>query len=382
MSFLKNIGLTSWLGYIITVLAVAAVIFISNREVAELKKEESQKVSDYAKTLELLNNETDISSKVQVFLVNLIEQNTTIPVILVDESGDLIDSKNVREEIISNPDRLKKMLNEMKEQYPPIQVNLPFGQQYVYYQNSVLLNQLEYYPIILVVVIALMIWFTYWYFKTLRKTEQSLLWAGMAKETAHQIGTPLSSIMGWIEILKIENIDQKPIQNIEKDIKRLQNITDRFSKIGSVPTLAETDVVSVTAQSMEYLKSRISKQVNFSYEVPDKPIYLQLNAPLFSWVLENLTKNAVDAIRNEGTISLKIQDNKKNVYIDLFDNGAGIPFKNVKKIFNPGFTTKKRGWGLGLSLAKRIIEDYHHGKIFVLATELKKGTTFRIVLKK
>jgi len=382
MSFLKNIGLTSWLGYIITVLAVAAVIFISNKKVAELKREESQKVSDYAKTLELLNNEVDISSKVQVFLVNLIEQNTTIPVILVDENGELIDSKNVNKEIISNPVRLKKMLDEMKAQYPPIQVHLPFGQQYVYYRNSLLLNQLEYYPIILAIIIALMIWFTYWYFKTLRKTEQSLLWAGMAKETAHQIGTPLSSIMGWVEILKMENIDQKPIQNIEKDIKRLQNITDRFSKIGSVPTLAETDVVSVAIQSMEYLKSRISKQVNFSYDVPDKPVYVQLNAPLFNWVIENLTKNAVDAIRNEGYISLKIQDNKKNVYIDLSDNGAGISFKNVKKIFNPGFTTKKRGWGLGLSLAKRIIEDYHHGKIFVLATELKKGATFRIVLKK
>ncbi|MDR3273149.1 MAG: sensor histidine kinase [Flavobacteriaceae bacterium] len=382
MKFLKNIRLTSWLSYIITVLVVGGVIFVSNEKVAEMKKEESQKISDYAKILEILNNETDISSKVEPFLVSFIEQNTTIPVILVDEKGELIDSKNIAKEIIRSPAKLKKTLDKMKSQYPPIRVSLPFGNQYVYYQNSLLLNQLEYYPIVLVIVIALMIWFTYWYFKTLRKTEQSLLWAGMAKETAHQIGTPLSSIMGWVEILKIENIDQKPIQNIERDINRLQNITDRFSKIGSVPTLAETDVVSVTIQSLEYLKNRVSKQINFDYDVPSEAVNIQLNTPLYGWVIENLTKNAVDAMRNEGNFSLKIQDNKKKVYIDLSDDGAGLASKNIKKIFYPGVTTKKRGWGLGLSLAKRIIEDYHHGKIFVLNTELKKGTTFRIVLKK
>ena len=382
MKFYKNIRLSNWFGYGLALgLAILSIIY-SNKKVKELKKEESVKISNYAKTLQLLNTETELPPETQVFLVELIEQNTSIPVILVDKNRSYLDSKNVSKEIITDPDRLKKELDNMERLYKPVPITLPFGKQYVYYKNSLLLTQLEYYPVFLVLIIALFVWFTYWYFKTIRKTEQSLLWAGMAKETAHQIGTPLSSIIGWLEILKLEEIDQKPINNIERDINRLQNITDRFSKIGSIPVLKEVDVVEVTRQAFNYLKNRVSQQVTFDFSAPAYPIMLQLNVSLYSWVIENLVKNAVDAMKGGGTIHLKIQDNKKNVYIDLSDEGSGIHIKNLRKIFKPGFTTKKRGWGLGLSLVKRIIVDYHYGKIFVLNSEINKGTTFRIILKK
>lgn len=382
MSFFKNVRLRNWFGYILALIVALFIIIFSNSKVEELKEEESVKISNYAKTLELLNTETDIPPKTQFFLVQLIEQNTTIPVILVDEKGNYIDSKNVSKKIISDTLKLKEELHEMAESYYPILIKLPFGNQYVYYKNSVLLTQLGYYPIVLIILVTLFVWFTYWYFKTVKKTEQSLLWAGMAKETAHQIGTPLSSIMGWLEILKTEEIDQKPIINIEKDVHRLQNITDRFSKIGSTPSLKKEDIVEISEQAFMYLKRRMSKQIGFEFQAPEYPVYVSLNNILYSWVIENLIKNSADAMKGDGKIKLQIHDNKKNIFIDISDEGSGIESKNVKKIFKPGFTTKKRGWGLGLSLARRIIEDYHYGKIFVQNTEINKGTTFRIILKK
>lgn len=382
MSFLRNVRLRNWFGYILALIVALFIIIFSNSKVEELKEEESVKISNYAKTLELLNTETDIPPKTQFFLVQLIEQNTTIPVILVDEKGNYIDSKNVSKKIISDSLKLKEELHEMAESYYPILIKLPFGNQYVYYKNSVLLTQLGYYPFVLIILVTLFVWFTYWYFKTVKKTEQSLLWAGMAKETAHQIGTPLSSIMGWLEILKTEEIDQKPIINIEKDVHRLQNITDRFSKIGSTPSLKKEDIVEISEQAFMYLKRRMSKQIGFEFQAPEYPVYVSLNNILYSWVIENLIKNSADAMKGEGKIKLQIHDNKKNIFIDISDEGSGIESKNVKKIFKPGFTTKKRGWGLGLSLARRIIEDYHYGKIFVQNTEINKGTTFRITLKK
>lgn len=382
MSFFKNVRLRNWFGYILALIVALFIIIFSNSKVEELKEEESVKISNYAKTLELLNTETDIPPKTQFFLVQLIEQNTTIPVILVDEKGNYIDSKNVSKKIISDSLKLKEELHEMAESYYPILIKLPFGNQYVYYKNSVLLTQLGYYPFVLIILVTLFVWFTYWYFKTVKKTEQSLLWAGMAKETAHQIGTPLSSIMGWLEILKTEEIDQKPIINIEKDVHRLQNITDRFSKIGSTPSLKKEDIVEISEQAFMYLKRRMSKQIGFEFQAPEYPVYVSLNNILYSWVIENLIKNSADAMKGEGKIKLQIHDNKKNIFIDISDEGSGIESKNVKKIFKPGFTTKKRGWGLGLSLSRRIIEDYHYGKIFVQNTEINKGTTFRIILKK
>lgn len=382
MNLYGNIRLSNWIGYISALLVAIFFIVFMNKKVNQLKRDESIRISNYAKTIELLNTEINIPPHTQTYLVGTIEQNTSIPVILVDSKGVYIDSKNIDTHIINNPQTLEKELNNMRKQYPPISIILPFGKQYVYYKNSIFLNQLEYFPIVIFLVIGLFIWFSYWYFSTLKKTEQSLLWAGMAKETAHQIGTPLSSIIGWLEILKLENIDKKPIQNIERDVNRLQDITERFSKIGSIPSLENENVVETSKNAFYYLKNRVSKKIIFEFSAPEYPIFIKLNKHLFNWVIENIIKNAVDAMKGEGTIQLKIIDHKNNIYIDISDEGSGITKNNIPKIFKPGFSTKKRGWGLGLSLVRRIIEDYHFGRIFVLNSEINKGTTFRIILKK
>jgi two-component system, sporulation sensor kinase D len=229
--------------------------------------------------------------------------------------------------------------------------------------------------------ILLFVGVVYFFFRTRKGAEQNRLWAGMAKETAHQIGTPLSSLIGWTEILKSENINPEYISEMEKDIFRLQTITDRFSKIGSMPVLNKKDVVSETIKSFEYLKARSSKLIDFKLEIPDDPIYVRLNKQLYSWAIENLVKNAIDAMKGKGLVTISIQKNSRYVQILVSDTGKGIPKKDFQKIFRPGFTTKKRGWGLGLSLTKRIIEDYHEGKIKVKESDKGKGTTFQISLR-
>ncbi|MBV1922880.1 MAG: HAMP domain-containing histidine kinase, partial [Flavobacteriaceae bacterium] len=221
----------------------------------------------------------------------------------------------------------------------------------------------------------------YFFFKTAKASEQNKLWAGMAKETAHQIGTPLSSLTGWAEILKIENVNPEYIVEIEKDIDRLQTITERFSKVGSVPLMEKSDVVFETKKTFDYLKSRTSKLIEFELDVPNDPLFVKMNPQLFSWTFENLVKNGIDAMKGKGKITITIETNLKSVFIRVSDTGKGIQKKNFSKIFAPGFTTKKRGWGLGLSLAKRIIEDYHKGKIKVLKSAIDKGTTIEISLK-
>lgn len=382
MKFTIHTRVRNWLSYSIALLIIIVMIWFSNRIVNELKLEEKQKVTNYVHALELLNSDQQLSSETQLFLFNLVEQNTTIPVILVDDKNNLVDAKNINKKIFSDKILYQKELSQMQNLNNPITIKLPFGEQNLYYKNSLLLNQLEYYPIILIIVIGLYIWFTLWYLKVIRKGEQSLLWAGMAKETAHQIGTPLSSMMGWLEILKLEDINPQALQHIEKDIDRLKNIADRFSKIGSYPKLEEKNIIEVAKNAFGYLQNRVSKQIQFEYSAPKKEILINLNELLLNWVIENLVKNAVDAMKSGGLISLKITDNAQKVFIDISDQGSGISKKNIKNIFKPGFTTKKRGWGLGLSLAKRIIEDYHKGKIFVLSSEVGKGTIFRIILKK
>ena len=253
---------------------------------------------------------------------------------------------------------------------------------YIYYRDSDLLTKLKYYPIALILILFLFASVIYLFFKSNKVAEQNKLWTGMAKETAHQIGTPLSSLLGWIEILRLDNTDENTVKEIENDVYRLNTIAERFSKIGSIPKLKELDIVYVTSSSFNYLKSRSSKQVEFSFDEPKKEILANINLQLFSWVIENLVKNAIDTMEGKGKIVLDIFENEKNVTITISDTGKGIPKSLQQKIFSPGFTTKKRGWGLGLSLAKRIIEDYHNGKISVLKSEISKGTTFLIVLKK
>jgi two-component system, sporulation sensor kinase D len=221
----------------------------------------------------------------------------------------------------------------------------------------------------------------FFFYRSSKNAAQNKLWTGMAKETAHQIGTPLSSLVGWTEILKSENINPDYIVEIEKDIDRLQTITDRFSKIGSAPTLAEVDIVEATRSSYDYLRARSSKLINFESSIPENEILVNLNAQLFSWTIENLVKNAIDAMKGKGNIKLELTKLEKQVFINISDTGKGIPKQQFTKIFEPGYTTKRRGWGLGLSLAKRIIEDYHNGKIKVLRSEIGKGSTIQIILK-
>ncbi|WP_426432235.1 sensor histidine kinase [Winogradskyella sp. HB-48] len=311
----------------------------------------------------------------------LTETTTSTPMLVIDKNGGY-NSINLDEEKLKDPAYISYLINKFSNENEPIEVIVKDEvYQTIYYGNSPLLKKIGYYPLALLLIILLFASVVYFFYKSTKTAEQNKLWTGMAKETAHQIGTPLSSLVGWTEILKTENVKPEYIAEIEKDIDRLQTITDRFSKIGSAPTLETLDLVAVTISSYEYLKSRSSKLINFEIEHPDTQIPVSLNAQLYSWTIENLVKNAIDAMKGKGNLKLSISQIEKQVFISISDTGKGIPKQFFTKIFEPGYTTKKRGWGLGLSLAKRIIEDYHKGKIKVIQSEIGKGTTIQITLK-
>lgn len=310
------------------------------------------------------------------------DTTVTIPMLLVDENNKIINFRNIDSNLVDSPKSIINLLNNLISQNEPLEVTLPDNKPgKLYYGNSPLLNKLKYYPLALILIIVLFAAVVYFFYRSSKNAEQNKLWTGMAKETAHQIGTPLSSLVGWTEILKSENVNPQYITEIEKDIDRLQTITDRFSKIGSAPTLERVDIVQVTQRSYDYLKSRSSKLINFDIVIPESEIYVNLNSQLFGWTIENLVKNAIDAMKGKGDLKLELTQIENQVFINISDTGKGISKNLYTKIFEPGYTTKKRGWGLGLSLAKRIIEDYHNGKIKVLTSEIKKGTTIQIMLK-
>ncbi|MDD3458913.1 MAG: HAMP domain-containing sensor histidine kinase [Weeksellaceae bacterium] len=382
-NLLRNQNLSKWIGFLIAFFIFGLTVWYSNQFVRQLKSEEQTKVENYAQALQLLGSDEIFDSKVQDYLFGITSANKTMPVVLLDENGEIVYVNNIPEKIESDSVKLNKLIVKMKDLREAIEVDLgEFGKQYVYYENSQLLKRLQYYPMILVLIIILFVGFSYWYFRILKNTEQSYLWAGMAKETAHQIGTPLSSLMGWIEILRLEDENRDSVREMEKDILRLSQITERFSKIGSLPELGMANVVEVTENTVNYLTDRISKKVDLRFNSPKQEIRIPLNAALYSWVIENLVKNAVDAMQNIGAINVHISDRDTTVQISVEDTGPGIPKNRHKRIFDPGFTTKQRGWGLGLSLAKRIIENYHKGKIFVARSEKDAGTEIRIVLRK
>ncbi len=325
---------------------------------------------------------TDLEASTTLPLA-IIESNTNIPLILADNKGNILEYFNLDSIKALNNDYLLDQLEIMKAQNEPIEISfLKDGKQYVYYRNSDLLNNLTYYPLTLILILALFLAVIYMMFTSSKVAEQNKLWTGMAKETAHQIGTPLSSLLGWIAILKMENVDDKYVDEIEKDVHRLNTIANRFSKIGSLPELKKLDVVSVTKKAYEYLEARSSKQISFSFVVKEKMLYSNLNEELYGWVIENLIKNGIDAMLGKGDLVVEITSDSKKIIINISDSGKGMAKSQFKKIFKPGFTTKKRGWGLGLSLSKRIIQDYHNGKIFVKKSEINKGTTFQILLDK
>ena len=317
-------------------------------------------------------------------LQSIVEQNTTIPIVIVDEGGSFNTDANInysegrREQVLSSE------LEEMKNYSDPIPIVLSDDNTlYLYYRESNILRNLRYYPIVQLFVILVFIVVAYFAFHATQRAEQNQVWVGMSKETAHQLGTPISSLMAWIEILKLKDVDENIIKEFENDTKRLEKITERFSKIGSKPELLLTNLTEVLLSTVTYLKTRSSGRVKFETAFPENErMEVPLNAALFSWVIENLCKNAIDAIDNNGTITLAMKEKDSTVILDVTDTGKGVPKSQQKTIFQPGFSTKKRGWGLGLSLAKRIIENYHNGKIFIKWSEIGKGTTFRIILNK
>src|SRR5690554_5132980 len=366
-----------WFLIFISFMIVTLISWNTYQFFQKVKEEERTKMELWAEAQKTLTT-SDIDAELPLVL-EIFSKNTSIPLILT-ENNVIINYNNIDEESFKK--NSTRLLEKFKNQNDPIVIQYDTDKfQYLYYGNSPMLTQLTYYPFALLLIIFLFMALIASYFKTNKVSAQNKLWAGMAKETAHQIGTPLSSLLGWIEIMKVDNVSEEIVTEIEKDVNRLQTIADRFSKIGSEPALEKIDVVQQTKSSYEYLKSRFSNQIRFSISTPEYPIYLMLNPLLHSWTIENLIKNAVDAIKGKGKIDVTIQDDGKFIKIKVKDSGKGIPKNEFKKIFEPGFTTKKRGWGLGLSLTKRIVEEYHNGRIKVLESEPGKGTVMQVSFK-
>lgn len=379
MQFSKSRNTARWVIIFASFLIISMILWNTFTFFQIFKNEERAKMNLWAnahKNLMTANLDTEI--ELPTFIL---ENNKNIPLILTDSKGKIISTLNI-EEIEKDSIKLKKFLNEIKNQNKPIKVQYD-SKRYniIYYGDSSLLNKLKYYPISLLLIIFLFGAVVYNFYKSTKMATQNKLWAGMAKETAHQIGTPLSSLIGWVEILKADDVPESTIVEIEKDIDRLQTITERFSKIGSEPKLENKDIVEETQKSYDYLQSRFSKQVEFSFYGPKVPIIVLLNSTLHSWTIENLVKNAIDAMKGKGKLDLEILHEGGLVKINVSDTGNGIPKNQFKSIFEPGFTTKKRGWGLGLSLTKRIVEEYHKGTIKVLHSEIGKGTTMQVSFK-
>lgn len=349
----------------------------------ELKESERRDVEELAEAQKEIA-QSDINDDVaQITLPLMIIRNAkNVPMISVNSKGK-VNTRNIPDRIAEDSLALQQLILQYQEENEPIISKLDDKVILtLYYGDSAVLTKLKYYPLALIVILILFGAVIYFFYKSTKSSEQNKLWAGMAKESAHQIGTPLSSLVGWTVILRDTDVDPTYVDEMEKDIKRLQMITDRFSKIGSIPTLTELDVIQQTVTATEYISSRSSKLIDFDIDVPDQPILVAINEQLFAWVIENLIKNGIDAMKGKGSISVFLKADVRNVYIRITDTGKGIPKSNWNKIFTPGFTTKKRGWGLGLSLAKRIINDYHSGNIRVLESQKDIGTTFEIVLNK
>jgi signal transduction histidine kinase len=357
-------------------------LFYTDYLVRKLKIEERENVRMWAEATSLISV-ADTTQDVE-FLSSVIDNNNTVPVILADESDRIISARNFDAEKIKDPKYLNKALNKIKQLNNPIVINLENNHfNRIYYKDSTILTMLIYYPYIQLGIIVLFILVSYLAFSSSRKAEQNQVWVGMSKETAHQLGTPTSSLAGWIEVLQERHPEVSITKELALDVERLEKVTERFSRIGSKPSLSEEDIVPIILRSIDYLKSRTSSKVKYSFDFnAGGSVFIPLNSALFEWVIENVLKNAIDSMEGSGELNLKLTESEKNAIIDITDTGKGIPKSAFNKIFNPGFTTKLRGWGLGLSLAKRIIEEYHRGRIFVRSSELEKGSCIRIVMNK
>lgn len=393
MDFYEDNTNLKWIILIVSVIISVGTIFYTNILVEQLKEREKNQVRLFAKALEYTSNDTD--NNILFITEEIIYKNNSIPTMLVSDKDVIVNFNNIDIDSLWTPQRkekdLQKQLKEMKRTYAPIPILLKdpntgevFGKQFVYYKNSFLLTQLIAYPYIQLSVIAIFGFISYLAFNYSKTAEQNRVWVGLAKETAHQLGTPLSSLMAWIEVLRDDpQIKGKGIvEELDKDIRKLRVVTERFSSIGSTPSLKDENVYQLINNVVSYLKPRVSSKINIEVYTLSETIRARVHAPLFEWVIENLCKNAVDAMGSTGTIAIKIlRGGDGKVFIDISDTGKGMAKSIISSVFKPGFTTKKRGWGLGLALAKRIIEMYHEGRIFVKQSEENQGTTFRIEIR-
>ncbi len=369
---------------LVVAVVIGVLTFLTTNNLAQkLSVEERKKVELWALGMRQLTT-LDNEEKDYTFILEVIKNNETVPVILTDKEGQIISSRNLDPNRENDTIYLSKQLDKMKKANDPIEITLLDGNKnFIYYKESILLTRLFYFPIIQFGVITLFLLVSYIAFNVSRKAEQNQVWVGMSKETAHQLGTPTSSLMASLELLRLKNVDEKIIVEFEKDVNRLEKITERFSKIGSAPKLEKQDIVSVLINTVNYIKARSSDKIKFKLNfLESDQILVPFNASLFEWVVENLLKNAIDSMEGNGNITINIDDRIQFLFIDIIDEGKGLSKSKYKTIFQPGYTTKHRGWGLGLSLSKRIIELYHDGKVFVNHSEIDKGTNMRIVMKK
>lgn len=392
MFFTKHRQLIRWIIIVASFAIISLILWNTYVFFQKFKAEERRKMQtwSYAQSDFLNSFKNGLDGEVNNVTTFIITDSTsTTPMILVSPKGEISSFNNLDTLGIKNVDAfLRKSKLQFEEENNPIalsyfnnKTNSDEAIGTLYYGNSPLLNKLKYYPLALLLIIVLFGAVVYFFYRSSKIATQNKLWSGMAKETAHQIGTPLSSLIGWTEILKGENTNPEYIKEIEKDISRLQTITERFSKIGSLPTLEKVDIVAETKEAYDYLKTRSSRLINFDIKLPEHPIYVNLNTQLYGWTIENLVKNAIDAMKGKGDLQVSITQLEQRVKITVTDTGKGISKNEFNTIFEPGYTTKKRGWGLGLSLAKRIVEDFHNGRIKVLNSEKGKGTTMQISLK-
>lgn len=373
---------TRWFFILASIGIISLILWNTYQFFNQLKENQREKMQIWAAAQEELQKiDLTATEDDNKLLLDILQSNNTTPMILFTHRENVYQVHNMDANILKDSIKIRQLIEQFKTEYKPI--DIVYDEeilQTIYYGNSPVINKIKYYPAGLIIIFILFFLAIYLYYQISKASEQNKLWAGMAKETAHQIGTPLSSLSGWTEILRSENVKEEYIVEIEKDVSRLKTITERFSKIGSVPKLEKRDIVEETSVTFAYLKSRTSKLIEFELKVPDGPLPVNLNPQLYSWTIENLVKNGIDAMKGQGKITIEIIPTSKKALVRISDTGKGIPKLDQKKIFKPGFTTKKRGWGLGLSLVKRIIEGYHKGRIHVLKSSKDNGTTFEISL--
>lgn len=382
MKSFTNKSVLNWVIISLSFLMVSMILWNTYRFFQKFKQEERVKMENFSNAQIELSKTLDLDGNISDLPLKIIQSNTTTPMIIEDSEGNF-QSKNIDLKGKNSQQYLKKLSRIYEKQNIPLKVVYKDKVlSTLYYGNSVLLNKLKYYPLALVLILILFLGLIYFFYRSSRAASQNKLWTAMAKETAHQIGTPLSSLIGWTELLKEQKVNPIYVKEIRNDISRLETITDRFSKIGSIPQLKSIDINSATKKSIYYLKSRSSNLIEYEILIPEVKNNVDLNEELFGWTIENLVKNGIDAMKGKGKIKIVAFSSEQFAFIEISDTGNGIPKNNFKTVFETGYTTKKRGWGLGLSLTKRIIEQYHGGKIKVLKSEIGKGTTIQIALKK